>query len=274
MLTAIANGKAGRIRLPGSADGVSWRDVFKRREDLLTAVFFGRLRYLSDESITSVIGMLIGQYAAESLGQIQECEFWPHLTGLKERAWVEPDVLLHFENALVLVEVKPPFGGGQYIEQWKAEVHALVAECLAGERELPERVHFLALGRNSLNAGDYHELDFDTRGCFELHIHTREWEPIVEAIPELIDSASRMDGAIFEDWVSAFELFGIHIESKHVWSDLVVWQKQPLLLNVLALWTVEGSMPAKPAHLKQSCNGLTWDSLFDYVHNNPVSLKS
>ena len=74
MLKAILQSKAGRINLPGEPNPVSWREVFKYREDLLTAVFFGRLRYLSQQTANSVMALLIGDNAAAELGDIKSLE--------------------------------------------------------------------------------------------------------------------------------------------------------------------------------------------------------
>jgi|GEM_PF-2814397 len=58
MLQAILHGKAGRIEQDG--ESISWRDAFKRREDLLTAVFFGRVPHLSDDALGAVLRFLLG----------------------------------------------------------------------------------------------------------------------------------------------------------------------------------------------------------------------
>ncbi|MCC4115353.1 hypothetical protein LLG90_08340 [Aromatoleum toluclasticum] len=273
MLMAIAENKAGRISIPGTDGSVSWREVFRRSEDLLTAVFFGRLQYLSDAGINRVLGVLIGQEAADSLGTLRTVECWPHLTGLEDRRWVEPDVLLHFECGLVLIEVKPPFGGDQYLKQWQAEVHSLVAECRSGERSPPEIVHFLALGRNTLPVGAHALDDFRTEGCFELSVHTREWEAILAAIPTWTSECSRGDAAVFKDWIRAFELFGLHYEVPRYWTELLTKEGSTVSLAPLSWWQVGNSAGATQA----ACSRPTekpWIPLLQFVRDNSLELNT
>ena len=47
MLNAIIHSKAGRIELDHDEKSPSWRQLYKKREDLLTAAFFSRFTYLS-----------------------------------------------------------------------------------------------------------------------------------------------------------------------------------------------------------------------------------
>ena len=129
MLAAILKGKAGRVSI-NNENPQSWREIFRQREDLLTAVFFSRIRYLSEEGERKVMGFLIGEESVKTLGAIKELVFWSKLTvkNLEARSFVEPDVLIICENATILVEVKPPFGGMQYEKQWRNEIESLVQQ--------------------------------------------------------------------------------------------------------------------------------------------------
>ncbi|CAM3317739.1 hypothetical protein [Polaromonas hydrogenivorans] len=222
MLTAITSGKAGRIQIDGVEHKVSWREVFRRSEDLLTAAIFGRMRYLSETSLNSVMSLLIGKESAEELGHLQRIDFWRNLDGTHSRTRVQPDVLMWFDNALVIVEIKPPFGGDQYLEQWKAQIHAVVNLCAQDGENSPACVHFVGLGRNTLDVKEQSYEHFDTQGVFDLTLHTAEWEALSAAIPRMRVDALAADLAVFDDWLSAMELFGIQ-SAAYKWPDLLAW---------------------------------------------------
>ena len=96
MLNAILHGKAGRAVLAGGVEQ-SWREIFRQREDLLAAAFLGRLAYLSDVGKQRVLKLLTPGFT-ESLGPMKSISFWPRLTGHAKRSFVEPDVLINYEN--------------------------------------------------------------------------------------------------------------------------------------------------------------------------------
>nr|UKE84534.1 hypothetical protein KXZ65_04445 [Pectobacterium sp. PL152] len=75
MLQAIMQGKAGRVEIEGKAPE-SWRNVFKKREDLLTAAFWTRIGYLSAESRFLFISEFLGLSKSE-LGEYRQVNFWP-----------------------------------------------------------------------------------------------------------------------------------------------------------------------------------------------------
>jgi hypothetical protein len=202
MLTAILHGKAGRVEL--EKEQLRWREVFQRNEDLLTSVFFGRLGYLSDDLQHQVVSLLIGAPLASELGTLQGLSFWPQLKGLEGRRYVEPDVLLSFEQHLLVVEVKPPFGGKQDAEQWRAEIKALLRE-----NEEDKAIVFLALGRNvpdwRLQADDV-ESHFADDG---VQVLCREWRELMHGLHRLMDLADLQDRRVLADWQDAFKLFGL-----------------------------------------------------------------
>ncbi|MDE9436255.1 hypothetical protein KKI95_10020 [Xenorhabdus bovienii] len=58
MLHAILNGKARRVSLENDSSQ-SWRSIFQHYEDLLTAAFWGRISYLSPESMNTFLSSLL-----------------------------------------------------------------------------------------------------------------------------------------------------------------------------------------------------------------------
>ncbi len=230
MLTTIIHGKAGRVRLPDSGIGVSWRDIFRKNEDLLTGTFFGRIRYLSEPALELFMGQLIGAKYASELGALEDIEFWPHLSGLEGRSWVEPDVLIEFEEATLLIEVKPPFGGEQSTVQWRAQIGALLAECKQKIRETAPVVHYVALGRNRSLKGEI-SMDFgEASSFFDLVIHCREWEDVFDSIPQWIEdgqntnsSIFRTDISVFSDLLESLDLFEMNTRQLKPWNPLAEW---------------------------------------------------
>ena len=267
MLTAIISGKAGRIQLNGVEQRVSWRDIFRRSEDLLTSVFFSRLRYLSEGSLTNVMALLVGQDA--KLGSLIEVEFWPHLTGTHGRSWVEPDVLMRFENAMVMVEVKPPFGGEQYLNQWRAQIHALAEEFTQNVDTFPKQVHFVGLGRNTLAVNDMTYSQFDNKGIFDLVLHTAEWTALTTELPGLRADVTPSDLAVFDDWLRAFEMFGIQ-QVQFKWSALLNWIAScDLKMDALQLWP---KVPVKGSQAETRKSPTTWDDLLTFSTINQLSI--
>lgn len=206
MLHAILHGKAGRVEQGGQS--LRWRELFKRNEDLLTATFFGRLPYLSNGAFEAVLGCLIGSEQAGQLSPFVTIDLWPRLTEWEERGYVEPDVILRFEHELVMVEVKPPFGGGQYQDQWRAQMTALSVEA---EYQEYERIHFVALG-NTLPAPlpiDEHPKRFAPMTQLEWAALRRLLQDDEVFTTNRQDEVVHQDGAIRKDLLEAFRLFGM-----------------------------------------------------------------
>lgn len=214
MLAAILHGKAAKVSFDGH--DVSWRELFRQREDLLTAGFFGRFSYLSSQKRIEALALLIGDNNAEKLGDIQKIHFWPSLKmnsgsehGMRR---VEPDVIIQCDGGLVMVEVKPPWER-QYLEQWHNELRALLDTVkfnADSEFETHENVHFVALG-NSAHLDIQRAFEnFETESYFDFMAHQKEWNSIISAISSLPKSGEKNDLAILEDWLSLFALFGIN----------------------------------------------------------------
>ncbi|MEA9429198.1 hypothetical protein [Aeromonas caviae] len=245
MLHAILHGKAGRIEREG--ESLRWRDLFKGSEDLLTATFFGRLPHLSDQALHAVLRFLLGANAVNLTG-FQRLELWPKLASLQDRRYVEPDVLLHFDDALVVVEVKPPFGGSQYREQWLAQVNAVVSEAEFDDYE--DRLYYVALG--NIPVAPLARPELPERF---VQMTLRDWEPLrryLQTAPEF--ESCRQDRAIRDEWLQAFELFGMAPVVPE-WAPLLAYARQ-VNLDAKMLPSQEVTPEAKPTG---------WAALLDYA---------
>lgn len=270
MLKAILRSKAGRINLPGETSLVSWREVFKYREDLLTAVFFGRLRYLSTTAANNVMALLVGDKAAAELGDLENLELWRQVDGTNGRDRVEPDVEICFSNALVIVEVKPPFGGRQSIKQWCAQIQAIAAE-MADTDEIPQNFHYVALGRNTFDANSDTPTDFGVADIIEPVIHQVEWDSIAQALPKLHVNATASDSAVLEDWAAAFVLFGMAPPEPFHWGELLAWSKDHSLTHEQIpwhIWPTPVSDPETQTPTAQKLAGIDWSALQNFSSNH------
>lgn len=222
MLKAVIHGKAGRVDIKGDGDNQSWRQIFKSYEDLLTAAVFTRWGYLSGESQSHLVRnwFNITDDKGHDLSLFEDIKFWPkYELDVEGRSFVEPDVLIEFKTCDLLIEVKPPNGGDQYLEQWKDEI--------AGYRSLGREkdLYFLAIGRVSTEQfSQWHkEIMCDSNPYKPTLMAGLKWKPVAESIYELHknSSVSRQDGRILSDMLDALGLYGVR-GYEYAWSDLTV----------------------------------------------------
>lgn len=213
MLHAILNGKARRVSLLNE-ESQSWRSVFKRYEDLLTAALWGRISYLSHDAQHNILSSLLG-LDTRGWGALEQIQFWPQYDFPDEidgsvATWItggeifaEPDVVLTFKSATLIVEVKPPAGGMQHQQQWCREIYAW-----KNSDENDTRLHFLALGNlpeNAVSLADALESLFDS-----VTFHGIEWDR-VRAVLQHPEWAwpTAADKRIVGDCLQALALYGI-----------------------------------------------------------------
>lgn len=213
MLHAILKGKARRVNILNE-ESQSWRSIFRTYEDLLTASLWERISYLSDDALHQFLSSLL-EIDVRQWGKFESVIFWPKydfpaatdeslsflING--ENDYAEPDVVVNFEHAALLVEVKPPAGGKQYQKQWCKEIYTW-----KNSEDVKPHLHFLALGNlpanttalfNELNAlfndVSYYGLEWQQFRT-KLHYPERAWP-------------SRQDQRIIDDCLQALALYNV-----------------------------------------------------------------
>lgn len=216
MLNAIIHGKAGRMSWSEQNESYSWRQVFQTREDLLTATFFERFTYLSELLQHKLLKHWLG---VGDFTEFEGIDYWPKydLPEQETREFVEPDVLLQYASANVLVEVKPPEGGDQYLDQWLLELEGYFAQ---NSSSTP--LYFLAIGRvgnvltQFISQAESHQMTL-LKG-----INTLEWQPIASDLERRLDSGKldAQDQRIVLDMLNTLELYGVRAHNL-TWDDLL-----------------------------------------------------
>ena len=201
MINAIINNKVDR-------------KYFKTNEDSLTSFVFEKLSYLPNELFEFIIKNSVNDtLPVIDFKTINDIIFWPHWdsanTGNKK--FVEPDVLLRFENHDVLIEAKRYDKNQQYSAQWRNEIIAYENEYKTDNKALV----FIALG--GINKYETEELEVD--GC-EYNIYKCKWSSILNTIRkvkkqieptcDLLNSNFTVN-VILNDLIAIFQLFGYSI---------------------------------------------------------------
>ncbi|MGB0893368.1 MAG: hypothetical protein ACPGUD_03100 [Parashewanella sp.] len=231
MLKAILHGKSGRINGEDNQP-VSWSNLFKTREDLLTSTFFERFAYLSINLQKQILTSFFSSpetlfrnaiQGLTELGDFISIDYWPHFSLQDEnRKFVEPDLILKFTHADILIEVKPPAGGYQNEQQWRTEINGYI-EC---NENTKKALYFLALGQTSKITSSTVRQDIIKKSKYELLLGVAaiEWQFIADRLVELttLDNnvCSIQDIRILNDMLDALKLYGIRT-SKFTWDKLL-----------------------------------------------------
>ncbi|WP_282115041.1 hypothetical protein [Pseudoalteromonas arctica] len=229
MLMAILNNKAGRIE-NAQGDAVSWREIFKAYEDLLTSTFFERFSYLDQMSQITILAKCFDIKdkldLSGTLGELEKIEYWPRFTLINDQqSLVEPDVILCFEKVNILIEVKPPSGGEQYFEQWSREVKGLLN---SNFRHKP--LYFLALG--GVSKGEFNQQLERLENDFKVlkYAAAKNWHELVPMLKELFVTSELREQRVVKDMIAALGLYNVHIQN-FGWKDFTLASFKPITLN-------------------------------------------
>jgi hypothetical protein len=235
VLNAIIHGKSGRVNLEGEATSISWKQLYKKREDLLTAAFFSRFTYLSGLIQHRLLKSWLG--GEGDFTEFKSVEYWPRYDLPKPKGGsVEPDLLLSFDSCDVLIEVKPPQGGPQYLGQWKKEIAGYFEQ----DADI-KPLYFLAVGR--VETAPSEEAIKETLDHYEQlsSIKAIGWKPIAHGLYELQRSHAldAQDRRVVTDMLQALELYGVAAYELK-WKDIAkLYDDQLLDHSLIESWALE-----------------------------------
>lgn len=221
MLRAILGNKSGRISVGG--ESISVREVYKDREDMLTAAIISRISYLSDKALTNLFQSIFTNSPLD-FSVLKEVEFWPNFSSSIQNR-VEPDVILHFDWGVMIIEAKRPHDSQQYAEQWIKELESLPSSYREGE------IYFLSLGgsaaNNAAELARFSNLK-DSYKDISIPLTTfmtyQTWEGLIDYLQCSKDSGDldRSDNYVISDMIEALDLYHVHANI-HSLSSLKPW---------------------------------------------------
>lgn len=227
MLNAILNSKSGRLGRDAERS-VSWRDLFKGSEDLVTATIFERLSYLPAETAWNILAAAAGgQLHSYRMAELTTMEYWPMWDVEGRSRGVEPDVFLELKlgdpalKVQVIVEAK--HGGSQSADQLKAELKAWAQAIESDQIEVPDLLVILAIGGlRSTSKKHQLELDFDAvtqdfNSLPETTLLPLDWDDLARAFA-LLAPKTQHEQRIVDDMREALGLYGYYhvVEPRHL----------------------------------------------------------
>lgn len=206
MIHALRRGKAGKVSINGHKE--RWREIFCKREDLLTSMFWSRISYLSEDKLNRFMSHLLSNHRFD-YGPLKEVDFWRRYgySTRKIQKQVEPDLVLEFRDIDVLIEVKPPFGKGQSKEQWTQEVEAYL------QSGSENKLLFLAMGNCQGNTKDW--LDEFAERYPDVIFKAVSWDNVMNSLKQSLGQSDR----IASDCICLLDCYGIRLPIKS-WESL------------------------------------------------------
>ena len=209
MLHAIISNKSGRIKI--GDESISIREIYKEREDMITAAIISRIGYLSDSVLQRMLKSIF-PLSDKDFTELKQIEFWPNFKSSYQTR-VEPDVILHFSWGIILIEAKRPHDGFQYAEQWRNELEALP------EGYKKDQIYFLALGGRKVNfdveKARVIELISNDKGITAIQMPTFiehiDWLELAKELNTIHQTMtlSRNDKCVICDMLAVLELYNV-----------------------------------------------------------------
>jgi uncharacterized membrane protein len=167
-----------------------WQSI--NSEDELTGNLFGNLRYLSfNKGLKYIFKSCIGSHSfKEALDSINAEEWADNIDFWRREKEGEPDVLLKFNNAMVLIEVKY---NSDLSSPNQLDKYQKLLSNIAGERE-----KIMILLAREGDARSIYDKFVGTRTSDSVHFGYLTWQKVLEALND-ISNLSSFESVIVND---------------------------------------------------------------------------
>lgn len=207
MIKAIINNK-DRLDDEGSIN---------QNEDARTSMTFGRLLYLPEELLWTILTKACTTTLPKSTGKLLSVEFWPKWSSkdTNNSVYVEPDIFMRFDNFDLIIEAKKDDNGGncQTNYQWENEIQSYLNEYSNSKSH--KELFLLAIGGNNDLSTCYIKIQDET-----FTIHKCSWINLLHVINDYKEQCSALVGytnyndailRIINDIIDVFHLYGDHV---------------------------------------------------------------
>ena len=216
MLNAVLSGKAKRLDT-GNGETLSWREVLRTNEDIITATLFERLTYLPGNVAWEILvrtfhlGLTLYRVA-----RLERIEFWPRWSEEGDSS-VEPDVFMRWSvgdparRVDFVVEAK--HGGAQYSQQWSRQQNAYASWSADDDVTVDETV-FLAIGGAGENPQETAnnlsvEVQQETGSKVKMKALAADWTHLAAALFRAKSQVSQPEvKSVINDMLEALAEFG------------------------------------------------------------------